>query len=439
VGLRAGRRGVVPRQRPRRLPLVGLFALGAILLVANPAFAQRPSSTPPPPRTIFRWNDHPEIRAGIFRLAFLARVQSDLTDAAATGDDVVGPTLDVAKRRVGIEGRITSAIEFEVEYETADPDDPWRDVFVNFRKFDIVQVRAGKFKLPFSLDETTSATNLDFVNRSLAASTLAPGRDIGVMVHGRIHRGLVRYEIGAFEHDGRNAKPRGSTRVFGGRTIAGRIGVQPFDGRRTPFADLLFGAAWADSDVQEGFSSLRGETVFGADFYDSDYWVQGARRRRGLEARWRPGPFSVKWEAIDVRESRVEQSVDDRDLSPLRAKGWYLSGTWALTGEAKADGLNRPRRPFLQGGPGAIELSGRVERLAFDSVAKGEAPSTSPRADVVMGNAARVVTVGVNWYWNRWVKMQFNLVREALDDPAQGPLPARPVFWNRVLRLQFTL
>jgi hypothetical protein len=40
--------------------------------------------------------------------------------------------------------------------------------------------------LPSSLDENTSPTNLDFVYRSLAANQLPPGRDRGVMVHGRL-------------------------------------------------------------------------------------------------------------------------------------------------------------------------------------------------------------------------------------------------------------
>ena len=32
-----------------------------------------------------------------------------------------------------------------------------------------------------------------------------------------------------------------------------------------------------------------------------------------------------------------------------------------------------------------------------------------------------------------------NIVRERLDDPARGPMPAQPAFWSRVLLLQITL
>jgi hypothetical protein len=35
--------------------------------------------------------------------------------------------------------------------------------------------------------------------------------------------------------------------------------------------------------------------------------------------------------------------------------------------------------------------------------------------------------------------VQFNLMRDSLADPLQGPAPGRPVFWSRVLRFQLSL
>jgi phosphate-selective porin OprO/OprP len=142
-----------------------------------------------------------------------------------------------------------------------------------------------------------------------------------------------------------------------------------------------------------------------------------------------------------LTEERVGQSVEDSDLPPLRAHGWYVSGTWALTGDRKADGLDATEHPIFQGGVGAVELAVRVERLTFDSATSTSTsePSTSPRADVILGNSNRAVTIGANWYLNRWIKVQFNLIRETLTDPEQGPLPDRSSFWSRAVKLQFTL
>ena len=43
---------------------------------------------------------------------------------------------------------------------------------------------------------------------------------------------------------------------------------------------------------------------------------------------------------------------------------------------------------------------------------------------MVAGNSDRVVTVGVNWYLNRWVKVQFNVMHDTLRDPSQDRVPA---------------
>lgn len=387
----------------------------------------------------FTWKDHPSLEIGRrTHIDFRARLQSDALGAETRAGNVDDSSPDLARRRIGVAGDIEHVVEFQIERELGD-DEPWRDVYANYHQFDAVQVQGGKFKLPFSFDENTSVTNLDFVYRSLAANQLAPGRDRGVMVHGRLFRRVLGYEIGAFDHDGRNGRTRNAARVFGGQTVAGRVTVQPFRSLASELSDLQFGVAVTTSDVPLGFSSLRGQTFFHAPFFAPDYWVQGQRRRTGLELRWRPGPFSVKSEYMRVTTERRGQSVDDTDLSPLVATGWYVSGTWAVTGEKKADGLSHPRRPLFQGGYGAIELACRVEKLGFASLASGEAPSDSVRADVIVGNANRAVTIGVNWYLNRWGKLQFNAIRESLTDPSQGPQPLQSGSWSRVIRFQLSI
>jgi phosphate-selective porin OprO/OprP len=384
----------------------------------------------------FRWEDHPSLHLGRgTRIDFRARLTGDLRRSEAELGDA--SAFDVARRRVGIEGRIAGVADYQVEYEISS-DDPWRDVYIDYRQFNPVQVQAGKFKLPFSLDENTSSTNLDFVYRSRAATQLAPGRDRGVMVHGRVAT-VLQYEVGFFDHDGRNARTNNPDHVFGGATTAGRATLQPFRASKTDLSDLQFGVAFTTSDIPEGITGMRGRTALDAPFFPADLWVQGARRRVGLEVRWRPGPFSVKAEYIRVHTDRLGQSVEDADLSPFVANGWYVSGTWLATGERKASGADNPRRPLFRGGFGAVELAARLEALGFGSSASGDVPSSSPRADVVLGNRDRAVTVGINWYPHRGIKIQGNLIRETFTDPIRGPLPSQPGFWSQVFRVQLSL
>ena len=383
------------------------LAILLIVAAAAPAFAQ-----------------HPSVTAGDWlRVDFKARFQGDLrtSEAPIRGDD--DGLLDIARRRVGVEGRVAQVLDYEAEYELSTHQ--WRDLYLDYRQFKAVQVRAGVFKLPLGLEENTSATNLDFVYRTRISARLAPGRDRGVLVHGRVLRDLISYEGGVFRNDGENARPSNSARVFGKQTVAARVVAHPFRRSKSPFADLQFGAAVTHSDVPLGFPAIRARTVFGASFYNSDVYVNGRRQRTGLEARWRPGRLSIQSEYIRLTDERRGQGVEDGDLSPLVAHGWYISGTYGLT---------RKRDRF-----GRIEAAVRYETLSFGSRNSDQELSTSARADAVLGNSDRVTTFGVNWLVNRWVKLQANVVREEIGRPSMGPMPERPGFWGRVFRLQLTL
>ena len=387
----------------------------------------------------FQWKGYPSLHFGKgTHIDLRARVQFDVRDFETPVDGGDAAESDFARRRIALEGEIKGVVAFEIDREL-EGENPWRDVYANYQQFDSVQVQGGKFKLPFSLDENTSPTNLDFVYRSLAARVLAPGRDRGVMVHGRLLDRIVRYELGVFDRDGHNARSRNLERVSGDRTLAGRLLVQPFRSSKSVASDLQAGFAFTSSDVPQGLRSLRGLTTFEETFFDPDLWVQGQRQRSGFELRWRPGPFSVKSEYIRMTTERRGQSVEDTDLSPLLATGWYISGTWAVTGEKKADGLNKPRRPFMRGGFGAVEVAVRLEELTFSSAATDGIPSTSTRADVVGVSSDRATTVGASWHLNQWVKIQLNAIKEVVTNPRRGPASPSRSSWSYVTRFQFTM
>jgi phosphate-selective porin len=400
--------------------------------------AKKPKETYP----FFRLDDHPSLHlAKGTHIDFRARVQEDVTRSdASTASAGEFATVDIGKRMVGVSGEIANAVEFQVE-RTLTGTDRWRDVYAEFKYFDVARVRGGKFKIPFSLDENTGARNRDFIYRSLAATHLAPGRDRGIMASGRVYKKMIEYEAGVFEHDGRNARTNNPDKVFGGQTKAGRVTFHPIRNTKGTIGDLSIGAAFTQSDVPEGISGLRGQTVLEQNFFaGSKYIVNGPRRRTGIEFQFRPGPASIKGEWMRVETQRRGESVTDSDLSPIIGEGWYVSGSYAITGERKADGLDKPKKPLFPGfGFGAIEVAGRVENLKFRSGASGEQGSTSPRADVILGNANQVTTFGVNWYVNRWVKIQANIIREKLDDPSQGPLPSKASFMSKAIRFQFSL
>jgi phosphate-selective porin len=367
---------------------------------------------------------HPSVQLGEWlRVDFKARFQGDVRVSEAPIGDESDASLDIARRRIGVEGRIGRRVDYQVEYEIGRQE--WRDVYADYHQFNSIQVRGGIFKLPFGLEENTSATSLDFIYRSMISSRLAPGRDHGVLIHGDVLDEMVSYEAGVFRHDGSNARPpTSSSRVFGGRTLAVRVLARPFRKSRSSLGNLQLGAALTGSELPLGFSGVRARTAFDASFFESDVWIEGRRTRTGLEIRWRPGRFSIQSEYIRLTDERRGQSVEDGDLSPLVADGWYTSGTYKLF---------RKRARF-----GGVELAARYETLGFGSNGRGEL-STSRRADAVLGNTYRAATVGTTWTLNRWMKIQANAIRESVQHPSMGPFPNRSAFWSRVLRVQLAI
>jgi phosphate-selective porin OprO/OprP len=352
------------------------------------------------------------------RLALDARMAIDVRGS----DDSTDSNADTTRRRIGVDGSIGTRVDFAIEREL-DGDHPWRDIYGDVRLQKSLRLRAGQFKLPFSLEETTGVKHLDFVDRSLAATQLAPGRDVGVMAHGRVWRKRLEYEGGVFRRDGDGPSPRHPERTSGTRTTAGRLSIEPFASAKRSIGDLHVAFAATTSPLSEGISNLRGRTAVGERFFPATYWASGRRQRTGIEARWRPGPFRVTAEYMRVTDQRRGQALDGSDLAPLTASGWYVAGVW------------RVPRSIGPGSHSRIELAGRVERLAFGSGGTG-VMSLNPRADRIVSADDRAVTLGLNWWITRYAKVLVNAVHERVR-PAGSSLPTTR--WTPVFSVQLGL
>jgi phosphate-selective porin OprO/OprP len=343
------------------------------------------------------------------------------------------PLLDLHRTRIGVEGRVVKEFEYQIEGELGDASQPWRDIYIQTRSFRVLQVRAGHFKIPFSLDQLTSGMDLDFNYRSLAAAFLAPGRDVGVMLFGRAMNEVLRYQAGVFRRGGDNVRESERTDAQADRTYAGHVVVRPWNTFDNLFRTLSAGAAFTTGVLPAGPNGVRGKTVPGDAFFQH-LFVNGHRRRLGGEFQWRPGPVGLQAEYIHVRDQRFGQGIDNQNLPNAYARGWYVSGTWLLTGEQKRDSV-QPERPFPRGGIGAIEVAARVERLAASSPSVNDGSFSSPRAPWVMPRADDVWTGGVNWYWNDYIKLQANIIHERRQEDGRVIAGQRDL-WSRTFRVQ---
>lgn len=415
--------------------------LGVLLVAPFPAHAQTAAAqSDAPPRTGIYWRNRPSIQLGEHvRLDIRLKLQGDGRTFEPQIDE---DDFDFRMRRGGINGEISDHFEFQIERDLYRGGE-WRDVYLKWTTHRQFEVSAGRFKVPFGREELVSASDIDFAFRALVSSIIPPARERGVMVNGRFLRRGVTYEVGVFDGDGDNgdlAEPQfsvdGSEPEDIGPSFAARVTATPLRPLAETFGTFRLGFAVGATDVPEGLNSLRGETVYGTDFFERVY-VKGRRMRYGVEAYYTPGPFSVAAEWMQAREQRRNQGLGDVDLSDVLTTGWYGSATWMVTGDQKED-FNQPRRPLFRGGIGAIEVAVRFERLWFESAEKVGAAFRNPRAEHILGNRDSAWTFGLNWFPNRWTRVTVNGIREELDDAVRTPLPGTTVFWSGLGRLQLT-
>jgi phosphate-selective porin len=186
-------------------------------------------------------------------------------------------------------------------------------------------------------------------------------------------------------------------------------------------------------------NGLRGRTALSQDTFFAPVYVQGLRRRFEADLDWTFGPSSIRAEYMRVTDERRRQGIGDQDLPAVRSQAWYVSGSVIVTGERKRRPL-RPDGDRLRQGWGSVELVGRVERLWFDSdVPAGAFPSRNPRAEAILASGDNAITAGANWAVNQWIKIQFNAVRQLVEDRERNPIAGGGSFWSRILRFQIVL
>jgi phosphate-selective porin OprO/OprP len=372
---------------------------------------------------------------GDFRVELGGRIQLDY-DAVdgdgrtLTGSDLVDRFL-VRRARLDLSGRAFRWIDFKVEADFTEGVS-LKDAYLDLRFLPQLALRGGQFKVPFSREELTSSRFIDFIERSVI-NELAPAYDAGVMLHGELLGGVLGYNLGLFNGSGEDA-PDGND----GKDVAGRLLLRPFAKSDSIWLKGLYlagNATWGDQDSvasAQGRTSARTSTRF---TYFTPHPTRGERTRFGGDLVWLVGPASLKFEYAEQRNERKNLGVGGADLDDLVARGWYVSGTWIVTGEDKPlNGPVVPRSPFSpfagRIGPGAWELALRYAKLDFSSddpldFFDGNITNGITGGGPTAENEVEALTVGINWYLNSRVRAMVNWTHYWFDNRLGTPTSCR--------------
>jgi phosphate-selective porin OprO/OprP len=343
------------------------------------------------------------------------------------------------RARFGVDGVINSNWNYRLLFEFAGSgtEGPSRinDAWIAYTGFAPFTFQLGAFSPPSNMDDSTSPDDQVFVERASASelSRALGGAD------GRLGFGLRA-----------GGKRWMSALNFTTRTVND---AEVFD---TQFAAVgRAGGLIATSDDYNLHLGASATYVFSP----ADQGSSAAALRHPLRFRDRPEirvdgvrlidtgaidaahagayglEFGANWKNLYLQAENFWFEVDRRNpaLNDPSFGGYYLQGSWLLTGESRrynaASGsfLNpRPASPFAHGGGwGAFELAARFSHtdLNFNEGNAGLAPAV----DAIRGGEQDVLTLGFNWYLNPNIKFLLNYLMIDVDrlNPA-GPGNAAP-------------
>jgi phosphate-selective porin OprO/OprP len=345
-----------------------------------------------------------------FQLKLRAYTQLDsrwLTEPSEEGDD----TFLFRRVRLDFGGTLFQHIDFRVMPDFANSTLTLFDAWVNFRYFPKAQLQVGKMKPPLGLERLQSATATMFIERAFP-TLLVPSRDLGAMLWSELAEGLVTYQIGAF-----NGVRDGGTQdvdTDDGKDLVGRLFFHPLRPLGNEWLDgfgVGLAGSWGRVDEQSptSFRTTAAATNFFA--YREGASGDGERMRWSPQAYWYAGPFGFVAEYVSS-EQEMRRAADRENLTN---GAWQVALSYALTGENASYAGLIPASSFApgEGRWGAVEVAARYHSIDFDD---DSFPLYADPAE--SATQARGFTVGLNWYLNRWIKVQLDYDRTWFDGGA---------------------
>jgi phosphate-selective porin OprO/OprP len=252
----------------------------------------------------------------------------------------------------------------------------------------------GKQKEPISGERVQSMLNNHMQERSAAADAMLPSRNVGIVWNGSRPSRYTTWAIGVFNDwiEANQDFDESATQYIG------RVTWAPL--RTDDDSSLLHvGFGYRYSNAKEGFRystepEFNNATTFVDTGFGQESSVLPAERLQSWNAElsWRRGPL---WLASEYTRT----AVDSPDFNNPNFDGYWIAGSWALTGEMRpynkksgTFGAVPVSRSVYQNGKGAWEISARWSSVDLSD-------------GLVEGGEMDVASLGVTW----WLTPVFSL------------------------------
>ena len=333
--------------------------------------------------------------------------------------------------RLGVAGDLPSNMDYKVELDFAGGNDPQiLDAWIGFKDLPrLGKLQIGNQKRPYGLDHLNDSSNNVFLERSFIIQAFnQDSRRLGIQslrttVNESWNLQTGIFNLRSIQDDGSTVndqwQPEIASRLAntywydegsGGRGYGhwAISGTWAFPDGSTPFDN---GPTGPDANAAQ-FQTVP-EALTASSFLDTGP-IAGADNYRliGLEKVFNHGPFQLagEFQAVEL----------ERDAgSDLNFHGGYLYASYFLTGEHipwnRSTGTLGRVQPFenfflVQGedcntkrGLGAWQIAARYSWADLNSVD-------------ILGGTGESLTLGLNWHWTPYARMQFNWVHGTVED-----------------------
>jgi signal transduction histidine kinase len=188
---------------------------------------ERDTLKPSKPPFDLSWKDgKTTIKSKQAELKLSNRVQIRFTETDPDGGGGKG-SFRIRRAKTKFEGWVYSKdLTYELQLNFADSS-PLEDANVTYdftHGKKLFLVKAGRFKVPFGIQELTSSGSQQFVDRSIVSNAFARGRDIGLQLWGTPNGGKIDWRVGVFNGNGRTVSRNDNDDL----QVNARLAWQPF-------------------------------------------------------------------------------------------------------------------------------------------------------------------------------------------------------------------
>ncbi|MDO4758649.1 MAG: porin [Rikenellaceae bacterium] len=245
-------------------------------------------------------------------------------------------TFRLRRVRVSLTGNLSPKIDYKFQAELSSF--KLLDAYFNYKPFDELKIKAGQFKVPFTIENTDfSPTKMILIDYPMVIDRLVgnseeigettlktTGRELGIDIHGSIGDGILNYDLAVFNGNGLNTTDNNKSKDVVGRLIfspienlkiSGSYYWGEFDENFYARERYSVGAVYDNQKLIVRAEYIGGKTGFDGYEVDQEGWYALAGYRF-CEGKW-----SVA--------ARYDTFTDDTDIRSLTEQTNYtIGGAW---------------------------------------------------------------------------------------------------------------